>query len=886
MRQSLSLSLILITACAAATGQQPVVQPQAARPPTSAPTAAASTIAGTVKSGDTSLPGVAISATNTLTGKKVFTTTAIDGAFRIAIPGRGRWVVRAELPAFAPETKEIVFTPEMLGTTQRADMALVLASRKEQDASGGVNAIANAVASAGFQNFGLAANEARSAMGDNSGGDAGATGMPLAAQGGDVATESVSVSGTAGRTEGFSFNQDELQNRINEARASGQLGPGGGNANFGGGGGGFGGGGGPFMVMAGGGGGRRGRLDINKVHGQLFYNYGGSFLDAAPYSLLGAPADKADYSQSRFGFTLGGPLKIPKVYDGGGMKTMFFLNYFGQNATNPFDVFANVPTLAERNGDFSGTIFRSGPFAGQHVQLFDPLTHTPLVNNTVTAINPVAAGLLAFIPQPNLPDGSFPNYHQVTSIDSTSNNLNFRLIHSMGGGTSQRGPGSFMRIGGNMFTVGLSYRQATTDIANFSPSIGGSSDSSGLNLNLGYSKSFGKLTTRYNFTLNRNHVNTHNLYQNVQDVEGGLGMAGVSTNAFDWGVPSLSFTNYSTLNDVAPSQRDDSTYTLGSSFAWNHGKHNLRWGGSYSRILTDVHANSNPRGGFIFTGLASADTSGGTPAPGTGYDFADFLLGYAQQTSIQYTTNSYAFAGNAYNFFVQDDWRVRSNVTLNLGLRYEYTSPLSEEDDRIVNLDVAPGFNAVAPVEPGAVGPFTGVFPQTLVEPDRNNFAPRVGIAWRLGKSTVVRAGYSIQYNNSQYAQMVQQLAFQPPFSFTQTNVAPAPTALTLANGFPAPTAIVTNNYAVDKDYRLGYVQIWNANVQRELPAGIQLDADYTGTKGTHLDLVTGPNRGPSGLLIPGVQAFLLETSGANSIMHAGTVRFRNRQHNADSLGL
>src|SRR5205085_9769789 len=94
------------------------------------------------------------------------------------------------------------------------------------------------------------------------------------------------------------------------------------------------------------------------------------------------------------------------------------------------------------------------------------------------------------------------------------------------------------------------------------------------------------------------------------------------------------------------------------------------------------------------------------------------------------------------------------------------------------------------------------------------------------------------------------------------------------------------NNYAVDKNYRLGYVQIWNANVQRELPAGLQLDADYTGTKGTHLDLVTAPNRGPSGLLIPGVQAFLLETSGANSIMHAGTLRLRKRLQKGVSFGL
>jgi len=864
-------------AAAAPTGQ--------ATTPAPLPTAPVSTITGTVKSGGAPVPGVAVVAANTLTGKKVFTTTRTDGSFRLSIPARGRWVVRTELPAFAAETKEFVFTPETLGSTQHADFELVLASRKQQETPDA--GAANAIASGGFQSLGLAANEGGALSSDNGQGDAAAGAMPLGAQSGATATESYSVTGAAGRTEGFSFNQDELQSRIAEARANGQLGPGG---NFGGGDGpgGFGGGGGgPIMINLGGGGGRgrRGRFDINKIHGQLFYNYGGSMLDAAPYALLGANGDKPDYSQSRFGFFLGGPLKIPKLYDGG-TKTMFFLNYVGQNASNPFDVFANVPTLEERNGNFSDTVFRSGPFAGQHVQIFDPVTHVPFPNNTLPTIDPIAAGLLAFIPVPNLPAGAFPNYHQVTSTDTLANNINFRLIHNFSGGTQQRGPGMFIRGGGNALTVGFNYRQATSDIANFSPFIGGASDSSGLNFNLGYSRAFGKLISRFSFNLNRSHINTHNLYQGTQDVEGALGMTGVSANPFDWGVPTLSLTNYSTLADVTPSQRDDSTYTAGASFSYMRGKHNFRWGGGYSRILTDVHTNSNPRGAFIFTGLATADTSGGTPAPGTGYDLADFLLGDAQQTSIQYSVNSYAFAGNSYNLFIQDDWRVRSNLTLNLGMRYEYTSPLSESSNRIVNLDVAPNFTAVAPVQPGQTGPYTGIFPQTLVDPDRNNFAPRVGVAWKLGKSTVVRSGYSIQYNNSQYAQMVQQLAFQPPFSFTQTNIAPTPGSLTLADGFPPPSATVTNNYALDKNYRLGYVQIWNANVQHELPAGLQLDVDYTGTKGTHLDLVTAPNRGPAGLLIPGVQAFLFETSAANSMVHAGTVRLRRRLRNGMGFGL
>jgi hypothetical protein len=138
------------------------------------------------------------------------------------------------------------------------------------------------------------------------------------------------------------------------------------------------------------------------------------------------------------------------------------------------------------------------------------------------------------------------------------------------------------------------------------------------------------------------------------------------------------------------------------------------------------------------------------------------------------------------------------------------------------------GFAAAAPVLPGQIGPYTGAFPWTLVDPDRNNFAPRIGVAWKVGRKTVVRAGYGINYNTGAYQGIAQQLAFQPPFSFTQTNVQSGETQLTLQNGFPAATpGSVTNNYGVDRNYRLGYVQIWNADVQLEIRPSLVLNLDY-----------------------------------------------------------
>jgi outer membrane receptor protein involved in Fe transport len=269
---------------------------------------------------------------------------------------------------------------------------------------------------------------------------------------------------------------------------------------------------------------------------------------------------------------------------------------------------------------------------------------------------------------------------------------------------------------------------------------------------------------------------------------------------------------------------------------------------------------------------------------GTGYDFADFLLGLPQSTSLQYGNLTYNFRGNSWGLYVQDDWRVRGNLTIDAGLRYDYAAPYIETNNRIVNLDVSPGFTAAVPVLPGESGLYSGVFPRSLVKPDRNNVAPRVGLAWRLNNRTVVRAGYGITYNNAAYASIASQMANQPPFSVAQTNTNPA--LLTLQNGFPPLTSTVSNNYGIDPNYRIGYAQQWNLNVQRDVRKfGVQINVDYTGAKGTRLDVIQAPNRTATGLRIANVQPFNWETSDANSILHSGSIRMRKRLGSGISLG-
>ncbi len=240
---------------------------------------------------------------------------------------------------------------------------------------------------------------------------------------------------------------------------------------------------------------------------------------------------------------------------------------------------------------------------------------------------------------------------------------------------------------------------------------------------------------------------------------------------------------------------------------------------------------------------------------------------------------------------------MRANLTLNLGVRYEYVSPLTEENNRIANLDLSPGVlnpalgvAAVTPILPGQAGPYYGRLPASLLRPDRNNFAPRTGFAWKPFSTTVIRGGYGINYNTGAYQGIAQQLALQPPFATTATNIEPSsrppiPT-LTLQSGFPPPTGI-TNDYAVNPNYRLGYVQIRNLDIQQQIRPTLLLNIDYTGTKGTDLDILEAPNRNATStaIRIAGVQAFTYESSLADSEANAGSVRLRKRLAKGFAIG-
>lgn len=867
-------------------------------------TTASYEISGAARSGKTPLPGVTVTAANSLTGKKISTATTFDGKFSLPGIPRGRYVVRIEFMGFAVFTQEVVLNPE--NPSAKVDAELILASRQQEQANS--NLAAMAAAGRGFQS--LAVDSALSSLsGENSGtggpGTAGGSGandlsaLPMNGAGADAPTESVSITGAQGRTQDFGGgNEEELQQRIQEFRERGGFSGFGGGQGFGWQGGGPGGG-----ALAIGRIGGRG-FNINQPHGVLYFSNDNAGLDARPFSLDGTAGPKADYNQARFGANVGGPLNIPKIFNGGN-KWFFFAGWNGSRGSSPYDAFSTVPTVDERTGNFSNATY----FGGAPVQLVNRQINgvsTLIAPNMLNplAISPAATFLLQFIPLPNIPLNALgQNFHYVTSAASNTDTVILRLVHNFGPtpapGSGQQGAGGRGGGGGgrrrsqNNINFGLNWARSSSNIVNPFPSLAGGTGTQGLNANAGWTYGKGRATNIFRVTYNHNHVSTTNLFSNVTDVAGppGAGIGGISNDPFDWGLPGISFTSFGGLSDPMPRRELDQTYSLSDTVSWNHGKHNWRFGGDYRRILQSFHSARNAEGSFVFTGYATSDYDPitGKALTDTGSDFADFLLGLPQQTSLQFGATSYDFRANAFDFFAQDDWRFRSNLSFNVGLRYEYNGPYTEAQDRISNLAVAPGFASAQPVVPaGAVlPPNSGNFlissTPSLVKPDRNNFAPRIGIAWKPQKQTVVRAGYGINYNLAQYGAVIQNFAFQPPFAETATNstdvngLATA-TPLTLTNGFPkASAATVTNNFAINPNYRLGYVQIWNLDIQRELPKGVMLNVGYNGAKGTRLDteraLVGADN-----------QPFIYESSEGNSILHAASVRVRKRM--AKGLGL
>jgi hypothetical protein len=278
--------------------------------------------------------------------------------------------------------------------------------------------------------------------------------------------------------------------------------------------------------------------------------------------------------------------------------------------------------------------------------------------------------------------------------------------------------------------------------------------------------------------------------------------------------------------------------------------------------MVDIQSQQNPRGAFTFNGTAS------------GSDFADFLLGVPSTASIAFGNADKFLRAYSSDAYVTDDWRFSPTLTMQLGARWEYDTPMNESLGRLVNVAVTPGFTSA-----------TQVLGDGLIQPDRRGIEPRIGVAWRPvpGSSLVVRAGYGIYRNQNVYQPITLLLAQQPPLSTAfQVQNSPA-TPLSLSTGFSVPGAANLNTFAVDPNLRVGAAQNWQALIQRDMPASLTITATYLGTKGIDLLQEFVPNTYPSGTVNPCPlcpTGFVFLASNGTSSRHAGQFQLRRRLRN------
>lgn len=656
-------------------------------------------------------------------------------------------------------------------------------------------------------------------------------------------------------------------------------GPGGGGPGIGGRGG-FGGGG--MMPMAPGGGGRGGRFggpggpggrggrgnpasfgngrrgSRPRYNANLAFVLDNSALDARSYSIAGADTAKAAYAKARLTASIGGPLKIPHVLSGD--KTTFFLNYQLSRNRNGSTGTGLMPTAAERGGDFSQL----------GVAIFDPLTGTPFPNNVIpqNRISPQAASLLSFYPLPNFAANSRFNY-QVPIVGITNqDNINARISETL----NQK----------NQFTFGIGYQRSDGTNPNLFQFVD-QDHRMGINANASWIYHITpRLTNTARFTFSRSSTQATPFFANTQNVAAQAGILGTSQDPLNYGPPSLSFTNFQGLSDGQESINRNNTYAAGDTVMWIRGLHTIQIGGDVRRQQINPLSQQNARGGFTFNGTNS------------GYDFSDFLLGYPDTSSIAFGNADKYFRTTWFDAFVNDDWRVSTKLSLMSGLRWEYATPVNEIYGRMVNLNIAPGFSAIAPVcaalVPGTACTVTGSqvgLPNSLVNGTKGGIEPRFGFAFRpfTKASTLVRGGYGVYYNTSAYSGIANQMAQQSPIS-TSARLASSPgNLLTLSNGLLIPANLTTNTFAIDPNFQIGYSQNWQLAVQQNLKWSLVSTVTYSGSKGTRLPQELLPNSVPNGFnaanpLVPGPfgpAGYTYETSNGNNTYNSLILQLQRR---------
>ena len=442
--------------------------------------------------------------------------------------------------------------------------------------------------------------------------------------------------------------------------------------------------------------------------GSLASNLANSALNARPYS-FGGPAVPADTSNVQLGFDLRGPFRIPWLIQNGPTMSLGFNYGVNSNATSQSTF---MPTAAERAGDFSqsATIIR------------DPLTDLPFTDNTIPAdrISRQAIALLAYYPLPNTTTMG-ATFQRAIATETRQGSARFQTWYAL----TPRD-----RIQGN-----VSGRRSVTESVNLFDFTDTGRQSS-FDANLSWTHTFSsrlQMTSRYQFM--RSVATLAPFFANRIDVSADAGIAGNDRRPGNWGPPAIAFPTIADLDDGEDQRTVTSMHALGLSFMWSRGGHNMTFGGDVNRTAFDQAAQPDARGTLSFTGAA------------TGNALADFLLGIPTTSAMAFGTTRTVLRGATFDAYFRDDFRVAPGLTLNAGVRWEYESPFTEREGRLVNFDVAPGFAAVRPVlASDPTGSPTGRrYPASLLGADRSGIEPRIAASWRPWPTSSLRRSRGIR---------------------------------------------------------------------------------------------------------------------------------------------
>jgi hypothetical protein len=572
----------------------------------------------------------------------------------------------------------------------------------------------------------------------------------------------------------------------------------------------------------------------NQIHGVLYEYLRNNDLDAKNF--FDRPGPIPGYKRNQYGASAGGPIKQN--------KTFYFGNFEQARIRQGITKVATEPTTAMKGGDFSEL----------STKIFDPnslhmangaLVRDPFANNMIPSgqVSPVGQAVLALYPAPNGPGTSPANALYTSSPTKVDDFDQFtgRVDHRFDDRNSLFGRYSFSKE--NRFDTFDSFCASANNV----PGFGCNTLNGGQQAVADYIRLLGPNKVneaRVSFTRVRGGIFQQN---EGNDVSSHLGIAGTGRSSIDFGVPVIVPTGYDRLGEATnlPQDRHDNTYEFADSLSWTSGRHALKFGAEIRRFQENFLFDSSARGAINFNPFYTAQvstTSAGVvnAVTGTGNAIADLLLGFPFTASVSRSfagINANTVAGlrqTSTNLFAQDDFRVLPNLTLNLGLRWEYNAPTIDKYNHLATFD--PNFATSTPL------PYLRIStPQTpnIYDSSKRAFAPRLGFAWTpAGPKTVIRGGYGLFWD-IKILNVILNSNLTAPFltgyTFNQsTNGLPN---IALANpyggtGSPA----VPNASWVENPFRDGYVQQWNFNVQREIRPSLGLTVGYVGSKGTHLD--------------------------------------------------